>query len=81
MEEITRVIPEISDELTQHLNPSGIAKLGSWIQEGDILVVTPINKTNLITKTTLYYFRKPVLPVRDITCNSVLKLKSLGFKF
>jgi DNA-directed RNA polymerase subunit beta len=27
MEEITRVIPEISDELTQHLNPSGIAKL------------------------------------------------------
>jgi DNA-directed RNA polymerase subunit beta len=48
MEEITRVIPEISDELTQHLNPSGIAKLGSWIQEGDILVgkVTPINKKN-----------------------------------
>jgi len=47
METITREIPELSKKELEHLDLNGIAKLGSWIQEGDILVgrVTPINKT------------------------------------
>jgi DNA-directed RNA polymerase beta subunit len=86
MEEITRVIPEISDELTQHLNPSGIAKLGSWIQEGDILVgkVTPINKKNQSNYQKLLYtiLEKPVLPVRDSSLRAPkgIKAKIVGIQ-
>jgi DNA-directed RNA polymerase beta subunit len=86
MEEITRVIPEISDELTQHLNPSGIAKLGSWIQEGDILVgkVTPINKKNQSNYQKLLYtiLEKPVLPVRDSSLRAPkgIKAKVVGIQ-
>nr|AXB71867.1 RNA polymerase beta subunit [Chlamydomonas sp. UWO 241] len=86
MEEITRVIPEISEELTQHLNPSGIAKLGSWIQEGDILVgkVTPINKKNQSNYQKLLYtiLEKPVLPVRDSSLRAPkgIKAKVVGIQ-
>ncbi len=68
-EEITRNIPEVSQDSLQHLHTSGIAKLGSWIQEGDILVgkVTPISKKNQSNYQKLLYtiLEKPVLPVRD----------------
>lgn len=69
MEQITREIPDASEESIQHLHHSGIAKLGSWIQEGDILVgkVTPINKKSQSNYQKLLYtiLEKPVLPVRD----------------
>jgi DNA-directed RNA polymerase subunit beta len=47
-DQITREIPELSPEAIAHLDSNGIAKVGSWIEEGDILVgkVTPINKKN-----------------------------------
>nr|AYQ94417.1 RNA polymerase beta subunit protein b [Chloromonas rosae] len=46
METITRNIPELNDNELEHLDSNGVAKLGSWIKEGDILVgrITPINK-------------------------------------
>jgi DNA-directed RNA polymerase beta subunit len=45
-EHITRDIPDINPETISHLDKYGIASVGSWIEEGDILVgkVTPINK-------------------------------------
>jgi DNA-directed RNA polymerase subunit beta len=45
-EHITREIPDIDPEAISHLDSMGIAKVGSWIEEGTILVgkVTPVNK-------------------------------------
>lgn len=67
MEEITAEIP--GEESNNHLNQWGIAKLGSWVQEGDILVgkVTPINKKNQSNYQKLLYtiLEKPVLPFKD----------------
>ena len=42
-EQITKNIPDISKKKCTHLDKNGIAKLGSWITEGDILVgkITP----------------------------------------
>jgi hypothetical protein len=47
IEEITKNIPDVSTEEIKHLDENGIAKLGTWVKEGDILVgkVTPINKS------------------------------------
>lgn len=46
MEEITKNVPDVSISEVEHLDNNGIAKLGTWVKEGDILVgkVTPINK-------------------------------------
>jgi len=48
-EEITCNIPDTKPEDIQHLDSYGIVKIGSWVEEGNILVgkVTPINKKNI----------------------------------
>jgi len=38
VEKITRQIPGITDREKEHLDWRGIAKIGSWVKEGDILV-------------------------------------------
>jgi DNA-directed RNA polymerase beta subunit len=45
-EKITRDIPDVASDAISHLDNYGIAKVGTWISEGDILVgkVTPIAK-------------------------------------
>jgi len=45
-EQVTREIPDITNQEIHHLESTGLAKLGSWVEEGDILVgkVTPIPK-------------------------------------
>jgi len=49
LEEITSKIPDITYSQSSHLDNQGIAKLGSWVNQGDILVgkVTPIKKKQL----------------------------------
>jgi DNA-directed RNA polymerase subunit beta len=37
-EQISRLVPDIKDEQIQHLDFQGIAKIGSWLKEGDIIV-------------------------------------------
>nr|YP_009184631.1 beta subunit of RNA polymerase [Mychonastes jurisii]ALO62759.1 beta subunit of RNA polymerase [Mychonastes jurisii] len=46
MEQITANIPELSHRESERLDEFGIIKLGSWVEEGDILVgkVTPIQQ-------------------------------------
>ena len=46
MEQITANIPELSHRESDRLDEFGIIKLGSWVEEGDILVgkVTPIQQ-------------------------------------
>jgi DNA-directed RNA polymerase beta subunit len=37
-EKITREVPEVTPDQVKHLDSSGFAKIGSWVEEGDILV-------------------------------------------
>lgn len=57
IEHITNQLPEISSSEIMHLDKYGIAKIGSWVKEGDILVgkVTPINKKPLSPHEKLLY--------------------------
>jgi DNA-directed RNA polymerase subunit beta len=48
IEEITNNIPETKKEEVCHLDHRGIAKAGSWVEEGDILV-------GKVSPTTFYY--------------------------
>jgi DNA-directed RNA polymerase beta subunit len=85
-EEITREIPDAPERSIRHLHRSGIAKLGSWIEEGDILVgkVTPINKKSQSNYQKLLYtiLEKPVLPVRDSSLRAPkgIKAKVVGIQ-
>ena len=86
VEEITRDIPEVSESSIKHLNNFGIAKLGSWIKEGDILVgkVTPINKKIQSNYQKLLYtiLEKTVLPFRDTSLRAPkgIKAKVIGIQ-
>ena len=86
VEEITRDIPEVSESSLKHLNNFGIAKLGSWIKEGDILVgkVTPINKKIQSNYQKLLYtiLEKTVLPFRDTSLRAPkgIKAKVIGIQ-
>ena len=57
--QITRNIPEIPPQDLQNLDKNGIIKIGSWVQEGDILVgkIIPILSPNqtLLTHEKLLY--------------------------
>ena len=57
VEEITNNIPEIAQNEVSHLDNQGIAKLGSWVQEGDILVgkVTPTSQKFVSAYQKLLY--------------------------
>lgn len=54
-EEITRDLPNISEEATLHLDKSGIVQIGSYVRPGDILVgkVTPKGETTLTAEERL----------------------------
>jgi len=85
-EEITREIPDVPEASLKHLNVSGIAKLGSWVEEGDILVgkVTPINKKSQSNYQKLLYtiLDKAVLPIRDSSLRAPkgIKAKVIGIQ-
>ena len=59
-EEITREIPNISEESLNNLDEMGIIRIGAFVESGDILVgkVTPKgNQTNHLKKTVKSHFR------------------------
>ena len=84
IEEITRQIPDVEESSLKHLNNFGIAKLGSWVEEGDILVgkVTPINKKIQSNYQKLLYtiLDKTALPIRDSSLRAPkgIKAKVIG---
>jgi hypothetical protein len=86
MEEITREIPEVESESLKNLNSLGIVKIGSWVQEGDILVgkVTPVNKKNQTNYQKLLYLilDKTVSPFRDSSLRAPkgIKAKVIGIQ-
>ncbi|KBY58330.1 DNA-directed RNA polymerase RpoB [Mycobacterium tuberculosis TKK-01-0019] len=68
-EEITRDIPNISDEVLADLDERGIVRIGAEVRDGDILVgkVTPKGETELTPEERLLraIFGEKALEVRD----------------
>lgn len=56
-EQITRQIPDADYNNTKNLDERGIIKLGSWVDEGDIIVgrITPIRQRDLLPHEKLLY--------------------------
>lgn len=56
-EQITRQIPDSDNRNIKHLDERGIVELGSWVEEGEILVgrITPIKQRNLLPHEKLLY--------------------------
>jgi DNA-directed RNA polymerase subunit beta len=87
VEQITRDIPDISEKEIQHLDSFGIIKMGSWVEEGDILVgkVTPINKKTISPYQKLLYtiLEKQIRPIRDSSLRAPkgIKAKVIDIKY
>ncbi|HLB33655.1 MAG: DNA-directed RNA polymerase subunit beta [Verrucomicrobia bacterium RIFCSPHIGHO2_12_FULL_41_10] len=68
-EEITRDIPNISEETLQNLGPDGVIRIGAEVKPGDILVgkITPKSETELAPEERLLraIFGEKAADVRD----------------
>jgi DNA-directed RNA polymerase subunit beta len=86
-EEITRDIPNVSEKEIEKLDSFGIIKMGSWVEENDILVgkVTPINKKNITPYQKLLYtiLKTPFRPIRDNSLRAPkgIKAKVIDIKY
>ncbi|MEK7793830.1 MAG: DNA-directed RNA polymerase subunit beta, partial [Candidatus Hydrogenedentota bacterium] len=72
-EEITRDIPNVGEEALRHLDENGLARIGSKVKPGDILVgkVTPKGETELAPEEKLLraIFGEKAEDVRDASLN------------
>lgn len=79
-EEITTQVPDVPKHYLSQLDARGIIKLGSWVQEGQILVgkVTPIEKKYKSPYQKLLYtiLEKELAPVRDSSLRAPKGLKA-----
>jgi DNA-directed RNA polymerase subunit beta len=79
-EEITRNIPDISEQEVSNLDEFGIIKIGSWVEEGDILVgkISPINKKEFTPYQKLLYtiLDKQMRPYRDSSLRAPKGIKA-----
>lgn len=79
-EEITAQIPEISKSALNYLDSNGIVKIGSWVEEGMILVgkVTPTEKKYKSPYQKLLYtiLEKDLSTVRDSSLRAPKGLKA-----
>ena len=86
-EEITQNIPDISEKEIQNLDSFGIVKVGTWVEEGDILVgkITPINKKKISPYQKLLYtiLEKQVNPFKDSSLRAPrgIKAKVIDIKY
>jgi DNA-directed RNA polymerase subunit beta len=81
---ITRKIPDVSEKELKRLDKNGIAKLGSWVEEGDILVgkITPISQ-NIVSdyqKLLVKLFEKELKSVKDTSLRAPKGIKSKVIK-
>nr|ACI31271.1 beta subunit of RNA polymerase [Volvox carteri]ACY06066.1 beta subunit of RNA polymerase [Volvox carteri f. nagariensis] len=79
-EQITREIPDTNENEISHLDKNGIAKIGSWVEEGDILVgkVTPFNIKTLTPQQKLLYkiFNKQLSATKDSSLRAPKGIKA-----
>jgi DNA-directed RNA polymerase subunit beta len=87
VEEITQDIPDIAQKEIQNLDSFGIVKVGTWVEEGDVLVgkITPINKKKISPYQKLLYtiLEKQIKPFRDSSLRAPrgIKAKVIDIKF
>nr|YP_010580341.1 RNA polymerase beta subunit [Edaphochlamys debaryana]UZS90725.1 RNA polymerase beta subunit [Edaphochlamys debaryana] len=83
-EQLTREIPDINENEISHLDKNGIAKIGSWVEEGDILVgkVTPFNVKTLTPQQKLLYkiFGKELSTTKDSSLRAPKGIKATVIK-
>nr|YP_009184694.1 beta subunit of RNA polymerase [Oogamochlamys gigantea]ALO62823.1 beta subunit of RNA polymerase [Oogamochlamys gigantea] len=83
-ESFTREIPDIDERELIHLDKNGIAKLGSWVEEGDILVgkITPVSQNTLsyYQKLLVKLFQKDLKSVKDSSLRASKGIKSKVIK-
>ena len=79
-EQITRNVPNISPQQIEKLDLFGIVRLGSWVEEGDILIgkTTPVNKTQLTPYQKLLYaiLDHKIQPYRDSSLRAPRGIKA-----
>nr|QIA47005.1 RNA polymerase subunit beta b [Yamagishiella unicocca] len=79
-EQITREIPDTNENEISHLDKNGIAKIGSWVEEGDILVgkITPFNIKTLTPQQKLLYkiFDKELNTTKDSSLRAPKGIKA-----
>jgi DNA-directed RNA polymerase subunit beta len=79
-EQITREIPDTTENEISHLDKNGIAKIGSWVEEGDILIgkVTPFNIKTLTPQQKLLYkiFNKQLSTTKDSSLRAPKGIKA-----
>jgi DNA-directed RNA polymerase subunit beta len=79
-EEITRDIPDVTPEEICHLDSFGIVKIGSIVEEGDILVgkITPVNKKEFTPYQKLLYtiLDKQIRSYRDSSLRAPKGIKA-----
>jgi DNA-directed RNA polymerase subunit beta len=79
-EQITREIPDTNENEISHLDKNGIAKIGSWVEEGDILVgkITPFNVKTLTPQQKLLYkiFDKQLSTTKDSSLRAPKGIKA-----
>ncbi len=79
-EEITRDIPDVSAIELSNLDSFGIIKVGSFVEEGDILVgkISPIKKKEFTPYQKLLYtiLNKQILPYRDSSLRAPKGIKA-----
>nr|ANQ46426.1 RNA polymerase subunit beta b [Tetrabaena socialis] len=79
-EQITREIPDTNENEISHLDQNGIAKIGSWVEEGDILVgkVTPFNVKTVTPQQKLLYkiFDKELSTTKDSSLRAPKGIKA-----
>nr|QIA46907.1 beta subunit of RNA polymerase [Volvulina compacta] len=79
-EQITRAIPDIDESEIRHLDKNGIANIGSWVEEGDILVgkITPFNIKTLTPQQKLLYkiFNKELSTTKDSSLRAPKGIKA-----
>nr|ALO63240.1 beta subunit of RNA polymerase [Chlamydomonas applanata] len=86
-EEITRDIPDITETELEKLDSFGVVKVGSWVEEGDILIgkITPIQKNTISPYQKLLYtiLEKQVRPFRDSSLRAPkgVKAKVIDIKY
>jgi RNA polymerase Rpb2, domain 6 len=79
-EQITRELPDINSNSISHLDKYGIARIGSWVEEGDILVgkVTPFDtKTYTANEKFIFeLFNKKLSRVKDSSLRAPKGIKA-----
>jgi DNA-directed RNA polymerase subunit beta len=77
-EEITRDIPNVSEEALRNLGPDGVVRVGAEVKPGDILVgkITPKSETELAPESACFEpsLARKAADVKDIAARYTIRV-------